>query len=301
MTSGSDHASGSDACLEDRYVLGELLGAGSMGVVFAARDTGLDMDVAVKILRSELASSRRHVESFKSEAAVARRMQSRHAVQLLGLAVTADGIPCIIYERLEGETLGQRIARDGGVSLADTVEIVRQTSQALSRAHAMGVLHRDVKPDNIFLSRDVDGLLLVKLLDFGIAETADGAGSYAHCALAGTPEYMAPEVLLGTHDLDDGADLYALGVVVFECLTGACPIPGAFEDVIEQLRAGTRAQLTESRPDLHGAVDGWMQRALHPDPFWRFGSAKELCDELEAATRAPSARRAVRVTVRAAA
>ena len=270
--------------LEERYVLGELLGAGSMGRVLAAFDTVLGIDVAVKMMHPELVFSRRNVDRFGLEAKIAARMLSRHAVAVLGLAVTRAGVPCIVYERLRGETLGERIARTGGVSLAETLEIVKQTSHALARAHAIGVIHRDVKPDNLFLTTDAAGRLLVKLLDFGIAEAADSHGRYAHCELAGTPEYMAPEVLLGTCDVDARADVYALGVVVFECLTGACPVAGDLAEVVEQLQAGRRASLVGRRPDLEGPVDAWMGRALHPEPVWRFSSMKELREELVAAT-----------------
>ena len=270
--------------LEERYVLGELLGAGSMGRVFAAFDTVLGVEVAVKMMHPELVSSRSNVVRFALEATIAARMMSRHAVAVLGLAVTRQGVPCLICELLYGETLGARIARTGGVALAETLEIVKQTSHALMRAHAIGVVHRDVKPDNIFLTTDADGRLLVKLLDFGIAEAADRHGRYGHCRLAGTPEYMAPEALLGRSEVDVRADVYALGVVVFECLTGAVPVEGDAAEVTELLRAGTRTSLLERRPDLEGRVDAWMDRALHPDPVWRFASIKELRDELVAAT-----------------
>jgi serine/threonine-protein kinase len=298
---GSEHVGNGIGLLEERYVLGELLGAGSMGRVFAAFDTVLGIDVAVKMLHPELVSSRRNVVRFALEARIAARMLSRHAVAVLGLAVTAAGVPCIVYERLHGETLGARIARTGGVCLAETLEIVKQTSRALGRAHAIGVIHRDVKPDNIFLTRDAGGRLLVKLLDFGIAEAADNQGRYAHCQLAGTPEYMAPEALLGMCDVDARADVYALGVVVFECLTGACPVEGDVAQVVELLRAGTRTALTDRRPDLEGPVDAWMDRALHPDPVWRFSSIKELRDELEIATRRATGTQASRATLREAA
>ena len=267
--------------LHDRYELGELLGAGSMGRVFAAHDKLLCIDVAVKMLNPDLLHSRKHMDLFTAEGTIASRMLSRHVVKVLGLAETFNGIPCIIYERLEGETLGERIEREGGVSLTMTVEIVKQVSHALARAHSIGVIHRDVKPDNIFLTRDADGRLLVKLLDFGIALTADSTGGYSHYYLAGTPEYMAPEVLLATGAVDRCGDIYALGVVAFECLTGRCPVAGPIEVVAASLRAGTRAPFTELRPDLQGSVDAWMDRALHPDPFWRFGSIKELRDGLE--------------------
>ena len=143
--------------LDDRYALGDLLGEGAMGQVYAARDIVLGIDVAVKAMRTALTSSRRQLASFTAEAAVTARMLSPHIVKVLGLAVARDGTPCIVYERLEGETLGQRIAREGGVSVAETVEIIKQTSRALARAHQIGVVHRDVKPDNIFLTRDSRG------------------------------------------------------------------------------------------------------------------------------------------------
>lgn len=287
--------------LDDRYVVSELLGSGSMGQVHSAYDTVLGIPVAVKMLHPELVKSRRHVERFASEARIAARMLSRNAVKVLGLAVTEEGAPCIIYERLEGETLGERIARGGGVSLAETLEIVKQVSHALARAHSIGIIHRDVKPDNIFLTRDEEGRMLVKLIDFGIADVESEQGTYAHCELAGTPEYMAPEVLLGTHAMDRSVDVYALGVVAFECLTGQCPFPGPVENIIAQLAAGTRPAFTEHRPDLDGAIDAWMDRALHQDPFWRFGSVKELREAFEAAMPKAQAAKAEKITLREAA
>lgn len=276
--------------IDERYELGELLGAGAMGQVFAARDMVLGIDVAVKMMHPELARSRRQVDQFTAEAKVSARMLSPHMVKVLGLAVSRQGAPCIVFERLEGETLGERLARDGGLSLAETVEIVKQTARALTRAHMIGVVHRDVKPDNIFLTKDARGRVLVKLLDFGIAATLDADGTYASAQLAGTPEYMAPELLFGTHDLDVRADLYALGVVAFECLTGRCPFPGNVTQVMAQLRDCVSPAFTEHRPDLNGDVDTWMDRALHADPYWRFASAKELSDAFEKAATRPSAR-----------
>ena len=290
--------------VDERYELGEVLGAGAMGQVFAARDTVLGIDVAVKMMHPELAKSRRQLAHFTAEANISARMLSPNVVKVLGLAVTREGAPCIVYERLVGETLGDRLTREGGLSLADTLEVVKQTSRALSRAHMIGVIHRDVKPDNIFLTVDARGRMLVKLLDFGIATMADTQGTYAHCQVAGTPEYMAPEVLFGTHDLDARADLYALGVVAYECLTGRCPFPGDVGAVIAQLRDGANAAFTEARPDLQGPVEVWMERALQADPYWRFSTAKELSEAFETAARpaaTAAAQRAARITLREAA
>lgn len=294
---------GAVSFVDDRYELGDLLGSGAMGLVYGARDKVRGIEVAVKMMHAELTSSRRRLAQFTAEATLASRMLSPNVVKVLGLAVTRDGVPCIVYERLEGETLGERLARDGGLSLSDTVELVKQTARALSRAHMLGIVHRDVKPDNIFLTKDGRGRLLVKLLDFGIATITDRHGRYAPARLAGTPGYMAPEALFATHELDGRADLYALGIVAFECLTGRCPYVGSVHEVIEQLRAGVSPAFTEHRPDLEGPVDAWMDRALHADPYWRFSSAKELSDAFEsAASPAPaSTTQAARITVRDAA
>jgi len=272
--------------LDDRYELGAELGCGSFASVYSAYDTVLGIDVAVKVLHVRHVRSPEIVALFTHEAAIASRMISPHAVKVHGLAVTRGGAPCIVYERLEGETLATRIAREGSLGLAETTDIVRQVSRALSRAHSLGVVHRDVKPDNIFLAVQPDGRSFVKLLDFGISEKV-GPGGKVSERLVGTPEYIAPEVLFGSHMPDARSDLYSLAVVAFECLTGRCPIPGdCIDDVILRAARGERLSLLEQRPDLSGELDEWMDRALHPDPYWRFATAKEMTEALDDAARA---------------
>lgn len=294
MSSHWDLSSRSVGFLDDRYEVGELLGAGAMGTVFAAKDLILGIDVAVKVMHEKLARSKKDVARFAAEASLCSRMWSPHVVRTLAIAVTRDGVPCIVYERLVGETLGTRLEREGGLPLGLMLEIVKQTARALARAHAIGVIHRDVKPDNIFLTEDARGQLLVKLLDFGIAEASQKDGTYSATLFAGTPEYMAPEVLFGTHETDARSDLYALGVIAFECLTGRCPFMGDLVAVVEQHGAATRPSLTEHRPDLDGLIDAWMTRALDPEPAHRFASAKELAESLELAVRSTKSNRSVR-------
>jgi serine/threonine-protein kinase len=270
--------------LDDRYEVGTEIGVGAIARVFEARDRVLGIDVAVKVMHLEHTRSRVVLERFALEASVAARMMSPHIVKVLGLAVTNQGAPCIVYERLVGESLAARLRREGTLSLADTADIVNQTSRALTRAHAIGVVHRDVKPDNIFLVAQPSGRPLVKLLDFGVAEVMDRPGGSAFGDLTGTPAYLAPEMLFGTHDLDARADLYALGVVAFECLTGKCPFPGSnVDEVLVKAARGVRASVTEVRSDLNEEVEEWMERALHADPYWRFASARELGDALQKA------------------
>ncbi|MBS2015962.1 MAG: serine/threonine protein kinase [Deltaproteobacteria bacterium] len=272
--------------LDDRYEMGAMLGEGAMGKVFAAHDRHLGIDVAVKIMNPELARSKRNLTRFSNEVKTCQRMCSPHVVKVVGIAVTREDVPCMVTELLEGESLEDRLEREGGLSVAETCEIVKQTARALARAHNCGVIHRDVKPGNIFLTKDEGGRLLVKLIDFGIATTVAADGTYSSGDLAGTIEYMAPEVLLGTHEASIGVDVYALACVAFECLTGRLPVQGEFQQVIRQLREGSGETLTEHRPDLEGAVDDCIARGLHPDPYWRYSTARDFANAFEKAVEA---------------
>jgi len=273
--------------LEERYVLGAVLGEGAIGRVYAARDIVLGIDVAVKVMHDAQSESRVMVDRFAREASIAARMLSPYVVKVLGLAVTRTGAPCIVYELLEGETLAQFIARRGPLSLEETTEIVKQTARALARVHALGVVHRDVKPDNIFLTTQPDGHALIKLLDFGVAEPMKSGNTGRD--IVGTPEYMAPEILFGSAALDARVDLYALGVVAFECLTGRCPFTGErISDIFSAVHQGKRLSLSQLRSDLPAQVDEWLDCALQPEPYWRFASAKELSTALETASIAPA-------------
>ena len=299
MTSMTPSDSSPVGFLDERYVLGALIGEGAVGCVYAAFDIILGIDVAVKVMHEVHAQSRSMVERFSHEATISARMLSPHVVKVLGLAVTRTGAPCIVYERLEGETLASFIARRGTLSLAETNEIVKQTARALARVHALGIVHRDVKPDNIFITTQPDGHALIKLLDFGIAESIKSGK--ARSQVVGTPEYIAPEVFFGTEALDARVDVYALGVVAFECLTGCCPFTGErIGDIFAAVQCGARASLSDLRSDVTAEIDAWVDSALHSDPYWRFSSAKELSSALERATTA-IAQRTARVSIRRAA
>lgn len=268
--------------LEARYELGELLGEGAIGSVYEAWDTVLGIPVAVKIMHARLARNIALLERFSEEASLASRMMSPHVVKVLGLAVAENEAPCIVFEHLVGETLAARLARTGTLSVAETSEVVVQTARALARAHAVGVVHRDVKPDNIFLVAQPGGRVLVKLLDFGIAEMADASGE-ASDQIVGTPEYIAPEILFGTARASARSDVYALGVVAFECLTGRCPFPGEhIDDILLDVARGERVQVGTVRRDIERAarfeLDGWFDRALHADRGTRFATAREMSE-----------------------
>ena len=269
--------------LEDRYELGAELGSGGAATVYAARDRKLGIDVAVKMMHADHVDQPGMVARFQREAAVTSRILSVHVVRVLGIAVTRAGVPCIVYERLVGETLAERMGREGGLSLDVLVDIVTQTSRALARIHALGIVHCDLKPENIFLDTQLGDRFTVKVLDFGVAETIEDRAQ-PMTEYGGTPEYMAPELLLAGKRRDARADLFALGVLAFECLTGRMPFPGEdLREVRKALSARTEASLARVRPDLAGAVDDWMEKSLHPDPFWRYSTAKDMATELRLA------------------
>ena len=281
--------------LEDRYELVERLGEGAMGIVFLARDLVLDIPVAVKMLRGESCRIAEVVRMFDQEADLSARMLSPHVVKVLARAVSRVGAPCIVYEYLEGESVAARIAREPRLELDEVCTIVLQTARALSRAHALGVVHRDVKPDNLFLVDQPDSRALLKVLDFGVAEKLARPGASGSVGLIGTTAYLAPEVFFGPRPPDARTDLYALGVVAYECLTGACPYaPECYDDLFDHMSRSNRLSVRETRPELPEEIDEWMDRALHPDPFWRFASARELARELDRVLHAGTAARARR-------
>lgn len=275
--------------LDDRYELRDVLGRGSFATVYAAYDRKLGIPVAVKVMHEELRTSKRLVDAFTREAAIVTRAASPHIVKALGLAVTATGAPCIVYEHLEGETLGARIERTGGLTVAATVHVVEQIARALARVHGLGMVHRDVKPENVFLVDEPGGRPLVKLIDFGLAELVTGAPFAIETA--GTPEYMPPEVVCGFRQADARADVYALGAVAFECLTGETLFGGETVSVVlAAVRVGRRPSIADVRPELGGALDAWLDRAVHPDPEMRYASAKNLASALRSAVQAPRER-----------
>lgn len=266
---------------EDRYEFGELIGAGAMGEVFAAFDRELGIDVAIKRMLPDLAKSAWALKRFEDEAAVCERMMTPYVVRVLGKTVTRDGLPCIVYERLHGETLAERLERETILSVEETATIITQTARALTRAHQLGIVHRDVKPANIFLTYSRTSRVHVKVIDFGISETANDDGELESCDLSGTPDYLSPEQMLGERRPDPRDDVYALAVVAFECIAGCVPFSGDLDDLVEYATNGEVPSVRSVRPELRSAVDAWFYRALDRQRERRFPTAKELARSLE--------------------
>jgi len=258
------------------------LGRGGMGSVWLAHHLSLDVPCAVKFVDEKLASPAL-LRRFEAEARAAARLKGPHVVQILDHGVW-EGTPYIAMELLEGEDLAARLHGTSRLSLGETATIVTHVARALMRAHATGVVHRDLKPANIFLTHDDEGTLVAKVLDFGIAKITEPSLKRAPDTMAGqllgTPEYMAPEQFQGKH-VDFPSDLWSLGVIAFECLTGANPFASeTLYAIANNVVHKPIPSPTARCPDLPPRVDQWWERAVHREPSERFPNARDMAAAL---------------------
>jgi eukaryotic-like serine/threonine-protein kinase len=267
-----------------RYRLIEHIGDGGMGTVWRAHDRTLDIEVALKLQRGPAPDREEMLARFAQEGELSARMFSPNIVRVVDRGVDERGVPYIAYELLTGDELGARLAREGRLSLAICADLIVQSCRALARAHTVGVLHLDIKPENIFLCEEdgEDGRTrpLVKILDFGIARLQGPDAERGQAS--GTVQYMSPEVLLDGRSPDARSDLYALGVVAYECFTGRLPYRGESlgEVLLEHAQSTPPAPSTlrPVTPDLATALDAWFKKALRRDPAERFQTAKEMAE-----------------------
>jgi serine/threonine protein kinase len=256
-----------------------------MGSVWVADHLGLQARVAVKFVDESLGSDQGILARFAREAAAAAKMRSPHVVQILDYGSIDGRIPYIVMELLEGESLGDRVARVGRISVNEAVSIVQQACKALGKAHTLGIIHRDIKPDNLFLS-DADGDLFVKVLDFGIAkvESFDSADLTSTGTTVGTPSYASPEQLLSAKSATVSMDLWAVAATAYRSLTGALPFTGeTFAALCLAITRGVFTPPTKLAPDLPLALDAWFARALDVSPENRFATARELAEQFAVA------------------
>jgi eukaryotic-like serine/threonine-protein kinase len=279
------------ALVADRVRLERPLAAGAMGAVWVGRHLALDVDVAVKFIKSEeLRDDLRARGRFEREARAAARIKSPHVVQIFDCGITDDGTPYLVMELLEGETLKRRLERSGALPPDEVAAIVTQVCRALGRAHALGIVHRDVKPENLFLLH-AEQEPFVKLLDFGIAKQAEmppDAAATQSGVLVGSPQYMSPEQLLRPKQADFRADLWALAVVAYQALCGRPPFVGdTVAGLIVAITQGKFTRISTLAPELPTALDAWFDRALCLEPEARFDSAAELGESLPGALGLP--------------
>jgi tetratricopeptide (TPR) repeat protein len=274
--------------LAGRFRIASMLGIGGMGVVYRAHDESLDVDVAIKLLRPELARKPEAFERFRQELLLARQVSSPHVVRIHDIAQD-NGRWFISMDFIDGQSLEKRLDGAGQLPPDDAVAIAHDLLDGLSAAQQRGVVHRDLKPANILL--DADGAAYIT--DFGVARSLGATGVTGSGVIVGTPEYLSPEQARG-EDVDSRSDLYAVGLIVYEMLAGHLPFnAGTPAETVMQRIVRPPPSLAKTRPDLPNWLHAFVDRLLKLNPAHRFASAQEALRALESrrVPRAPIDRR----------
>jgi putative nucleotidyltransferase with HDIG domain len=272
------------------YRLVTALRSGGMGTVYYAEHTVIGRRAAVKVLHADVSRNPQLVARFLTEARAANDIRHPNVVEITDLGQSGD-VHYIVMSFLEGETLGERLEREKVLDESTTVRIVRQIASALAAAHAHGIVHRDLKPENVFLLNHPDYPDYVKVLDFGIAkligpQQANAPHNTVLGMVIGTPAYMSPEQCRGQAELDHRSDIYSLGIMLYEMLTGT--VPFRRDSTADVLLAHVRDQPVsplDLNPKLSRHISDAIMRALDKDPALRFASMRELRDAVENAVR----------------
>jgi eukaryotic-like serine/threonine-protein kinase len=268
-----------------KYRVDRVLGKGGMGVVVSAHHIGLDTRVAIKFLLSADATQEAH-ERFAREARAAAKISNEHVARVFDVGELENGAPYMVMELLDGSDVGALLAQQGPLRTDLAVDFVLQACEAIAEAHSLGIVHRDLKPANLFCVRRPDGSPCIKVLDFGISKVTNGMGSggvsmTATNALMGTPLYMSPEQMGSSRDIDGRADIWALGVIAFELLSGRVPFPGdTLPEVCINVMSTPPPSLGTLRPDLPLGLQAAVQRCLAKNRDERFSSVAELAQAL---------------------
>jgi serine/threonine-protein kinase len=267
-----------------RYRIGELIGEGGMGVVFEATHLGLETEVALKVIRSDLKSDAEFVMRFVNEARAAALLKGEHIARVYDVGTLESGEPYLVMERLEGVGLEAFLGRVGPLAPSEAVRLVLEACEGLAEAHALSLVHRDIKPANLFLSRRHDGHSVLKILDFGIAKRladkrrrtlTDPAQSL------GSPWYMSPEQMLDSSHVDARTDIGSLGVLLYELLTGEHPFDGqSIPEVCAKVLNAPAPSVRSVRRDVCRGLDAIILRCLEKDPRRRFPDVRMLAESL---------------------
>ena len=293
--------------IDDRYRIIRSIGAGGMGAVFEAEQLAVGRRCALKFLRTELAGRSRSAARFRREARLLGKLEHEHLTAVLDYGTYLGKSPFLVMEYLEGRTLKQVFEEQAPMPLDAALEVLIQVASGMAYVHRQHVVHRDLKPSNLMLIERSDGRPWLKILDFGIAralQEMDGHLTPSGAEL-GTAHYMSPEQARGTKDVDPRSDVYALGAILYEALTGARVHPGdSYNAIIFHLLTQPHRPLKELLPTCHEDLHAIVERCLEKDPQRRYADAGELADELVGLGRqtvdtssahgsAPRARRAV--------
>ena len=256
--------------IAEKYRIDSLLGEGGMAVVFGAHHLLLDKPIAVKIVSPELLRPEL-VERFLTEARTAARIESPNVARVMDVGVFQNGLPYMVMERLDGCDLAELLSLEKRLAIGDAVDYVLQALQGIAHAHTLGIVHRDLKPANLFLNHQADGASIIKVLDFGIAKLEKGSRLTTSGQAVGSPTYMSPEHLRNSPRVDSRTDIWAMGVVLYELLTGHPPIEEeGIGETIAAILAKQAPSMRKLRPEIPEALDAAVLGCLehNPDDRW---------------------------------
>ena len=265
-----------------------LLGEGGMGAVYLAEHPAIGRRVAVKVLHRNLSLDQQLLARFLNEARAANAIRHPNIIEILDSGALPDGMPFLVMELLEGESLAQRIARLGRLPTRAALRFAYQTASALGAAHGKGIIHRDLKPDNMFIvpDQDVTDGERLKILDFGIAKLQEGTRVSVKTrtgALMGTPLYMSPEQCRGVREIDHRSDIYSLGIILYEMVSGRPPfVSDGFGDLVNMHLNMPVPSLRAAVPDVPAALEALIIRMLAKDPEQRFADMAAVREALKA-------------------
>jgi serine/threonine-protein kinase len=272
--------------LDRKYRLDALVGEGGMGMIWLATQLDLDRHVAVKIIRHELAHDGQIVARMLFEARSIAQLRGEHVVRVLDIARLESGAPYIVMEYLDGNDLAAELASRGPLPIDEAVDVMLQACEGLAEAHAAGIVHRDLKPENLYLAVQPDGSIVVKILDFGISKQMRKGSARTRrlthaSAVVGSPHYMAPEQMRGIADLDQRADIWSLGAILYEIMTGVSPFDGPTPEAVCTMAVDEEPVLPRAfRPDMPEALQLVLLKCLEKDRERRYASVDELAHDL---------------------
>jgi len=292
---GGDEAELIGTTLSGRYLVTRKVGQGGMGAVYEATHTLIGKRVAVKVLLEKYARREAIVQRLEQEARLASSCQNEHIIDITDFGSTEDGRTFVVMEYLDGESLAECLARETRLPEQRLLQIISQAASALAAAHAKGIVHRDIKPENLFLLRRKDQDF-VKVVDFGISKSlraSDEAEEQPRLTqtgmVLGTPLYMSPEQARGDDELDARVDVYALGVIMYEAMTGRVPFIGNnYLSVISQVLNEEPRPPREVRPELSEELEAVVLRAMSKDRAERYASATDLLNDVTALLEDPT-------------
>jgi hypothetical protein len=273
--------------LAGKYRIDKILGVGGMGVVVAAHHLHLDDRVAIKFLLHEMLGNGEAVARFAREARAAVKIKSEHVARVSDVGSLENGAPYMVMEYLEGWDLAGWLKQRGALPVEQAVELVLQACEAIAEAHTLGIIHRDLKPANLFVIRRPDGPLSVKVLDFGISKMS-GIGSSIPdvsitktSAMMGSPIYMSPEQMQSAKDVDSRTDIWALGIILYELISGESPFMAeSVPELVAKILSMPPPLLRSKRPDAPDGLEAVILKCLDKDRGRRFESVAELAHAL---------------------